>query len=164
MNLIWTTKHLKNLNIPYTDDITEDFYCDSCKMAKVTKRYNQSLQVCPSEPFQKIHTNMVGPVKPMGFLGERYFFTFTDRYSRFTHVYTATCKHEWFDHLQTFYSLAQNKTQKSKPVAMIRTDFGAELRSTTSDKWMQKEGITFEPLTPRNRMVFQSKWVVLSWT
>lgn len=77
---------------------------------------------------------MIGAIKPTGFLDERYFFTFTDSYLRFTHVFTAIRKHEWFDHLQTYYSLAQNKLQMSKPIAMIHTDFGTELLSGAFDK------------------------------
>lgn len=63
----------------------------------------------------------------------------------FTHVYTAFREHEWLEHLQTYHNLAHNKSQKSAPTATIRTDFGTELRSGTSDKWMLKEGIAFEP-------------------
>lgn len=151
MNFAWTIKYLKGLNIPYTDDVTEDFFCDSCELAKATKKYNRNPQKRASEPFREIHTDMIGAIKPIGFLDERYFFTFTDSYSRFTHVYTAIHKHEWFDHLQTYYSLAQNKSQKSKPIGMIRTDFGTELRSGASDKWMLKEGIAFEPSCPHSQ-------------
>lgn len=94
LNLTYTTKYLKDLNIPYTNDVLEDFYCHSCQMAKATKKYNQTPQTRATEPFQEVHTNMVGSIKPIGFLKEVYFFTFTDSYSRYTHVYTAVCKHE----------------------------------------------------------------------
>ena len=152
MNFIWTTQYLKKLDIPYTNDAIKDsFFCHTCEMSKATKRYNREPQKHATEPFQEVHTNMIGQIKPTGFLGERYFFTFTDSYTRFTHVYTAVHKHEWFSHLQTYYSLAQNKSQKSKPIAKIRTDYGAELRSGISDKWMLKEGITFEPSCPHSQ-------------
>lgn len=134
MNFIWTTKYLKKLNISYVNDTSKNSYCDSCKRAKATKRYNQTPQEHFLELFQEIHTNMIGSIKPLGFSGEQYFSTFTKGHSRFTYIYTATHKHDWFDHLQTFYSLAQNVTQKSKQVSMIRTDFSIELWSTASDK------------------------------
>lgn len=91
---------------------------------------------------------MVGAIKPKGFLDEIYFLTFTCDATCFTHVYTAKNKHEWLSHLQTYYSLPQNKTQKPKPIARLRTDFGPELRSDKVDAWMLKEGITFEPSVP----------------
>lgn len=81
MNFSWTTKYLNGLNIPYTDDITEDFFCDSCELAKATKKYNRVPQNRASEPFREIHTDMIGAIKPTGFLNERYFFTFTDSFS-----------------------------------------------------------------------------------
>ena len=151
MNLIWTTKYLKKLNISYVDNTSKDFYCDSCEIAKATKKYNRTPQKRPLELFQEIYIDMIGPIKPLGFSGERYFFTFTDGHSRFTYVYTATHKHKWFDHLQTFYSLAQNATQKSKPVSMICTDFGTELQSTASDKRILKKSIAFEPSCPNSQ-------------
>lgn len=91
---------------------------------------------------------MIGVIKPIEFLDKQYFFTFTDSYSQFTHVYTAIRKHERFEHLQTYYSLAHKKSQRPKPIAMIRTNFGTKLQSGVSDKWMLKEGIVFEPSCP----------------
>ena len=63
-------------------------------------------------------------------------------------MFTAINKHEWFSHLQTYYSLAQNKTQATKPIETIRNDFGTELRSKKCDDWLLSEGITYEPSAP----------------
>ena len=139
---------LKSLEISYSDDITEGFYCDACELAKATKIYNRVPQERATQPFHYIHTDMVGPIKPKGFLDEIYFFTFTCDATRFTHVYTAKTKSEWLSHLQTYFSLTQNKTGKPKPIARLRTDFGTKLRSDKVDAWMLKEGITFEPSAP----------------
>lgn len=68
----------------------------------------------------------------------------------------AISKHEWSDHLHTYYSFAQNKSQKAKPIAMIRTDFGIELRSTKMEQWLLGEGVTFEPSATLTR----AKWCV----
>lgn len=38
MNFTWTMQYLKRLNIPYADDITENFFCNSCELAKATKK------------------------------------------------------------------------------------------------------------------------------
>lgn len=148
LNIPGLRKYLKRLDISYDDDITESYYCHACELGKATKIYNRIPQERATENFQYIHTDMVGAIKPKGFLDEMYFFTFTCDKTRFTHVYTAKLKSEWLSHLQTYYSLAQNKTQKSKPIARLRTDFGSELRSTKVDEWMLKEGITFEPSAP----------------
>lgn len=141
-------KYLKALDISYEDDIEERSYCHACELGKATKVYNRVPQERETEPFCYIHTDMVGPIKPKGFLDEIYFFTFTCDATRYTHVYTAKRKNEWFFHLQTYYSYVQNRTQKSKPIARLRTDFGTELRSDTVDNWLLHEGITFEPSAP----------------
>lgn len=85
LNFVDLKRLLIRFNIPYLDDASDDkFFYHSCEMAKATKKFNRTPQPRPSEPFQKIHTNMVGKIKPSGMLDEIYFFTFTDAYSRFT--------------------------------------------------------------------------------
>lgn len=145
LNMTELRKYLKTLSISYVDNVESNSYCHACELGKATKTYNRTPQERETEPFRYIHTDMVGAIKPKGFLDEIYFFTFTCDATRFTHVYTAKRKNEWMSHLQTYYSLVQNKTQKSKPIERIRTDFGTELRSGKVDSWMLNEGITFEP-------------------
>ena len=148
LNLITCRAFLKRLDVSYSDNVNKDWYCSSCELGKATKIYNRTPQERATGIFQKVHSDLVGPIKPAGFLEEQYFFTFTCDASRYTHVYTGIKKSEWFDHLLTYYSLAQNKTGKSKPINIFRTDFGRELRSLKSDDWFLKEGITFEPSAP----------------
>ena len=91
--------------------------------------------------FSRKSTSSPSPVTPAD----------THMASRYTHVYTVIKKSEWFDHLSTYYSLAQNKTGKSKPMGVFRTDYSTELRSLKSDDWFLKEGITFEPSAPHSQ-------------
>ena len=84
-------KHLKRHNIEYDDDKR---VCDSCKRAKATKHYNWAPQQRAKRPYQFVHTDLVGPITPIGFGVERYFFTFTDDYTRITETYTAKRKSE----------------------------------------------------------------------
>lgn len=49
----------------------------------------------------EVNTNLVEQIILHGFLGEKYFFTFTDRTTRKTETYTEKEKSEWFVHLQT---------------------------------------------------------------
>ena len=148
LNLIICRAFLKRLDVSYSDNVNKDWYCSSCELGKATKIYNRTPQERAIGIFQKVHSDLVGPIKPAGLLEEQYFFTFTCDASRYTHEYTGIKKSEWFDHLLTYYSLAQNKTGKSKANKHLRTDFGTELRSLKSDDWFLKEGITFEPSTP----------------
>lgn len=74
--------YLQRLNIDFLDD-SENRVCDSCHRAKATKVYNcHEPQKRAKSPFEFIHTDLVGPIKPIGFGGERYFFTFTDDFTR----------------------------------------------------------------------------------
>lgn len=96
----------------------------------------------------EIHTDLVGPITPRGFSGEKYFFTFTDGATRETETYTGKEKSEWFSHLKIYYARAQTVSQRERPIHLIRTDFGSELRSTAVDQWMLAKGINFEPSAP----------------
>ena len=78
----------------------------------------------------------------------RYFFTFTDGAARATETYTRKEKSEWFVHLQTYYARTQTVSQKDRPVHIIGTDFGAELRSNAIDQWILAKRILFEPSAP----------------
>jgi hypothetical protein len=50
-------------------------------------------------PFQFIYIDLVGPITPVGFKGERYYVSFTDDYIRFTIVYTVRIKDKWLSTL-----------------------------------------------------------------
>ena len=117
-------------------------------MGKAKKIYNRTRQEKATELFQKINSDLVGLIKPSGLLEELYLFPFTCDASRYTHVYTGHKTSEWFDHLLTYYSMAQNKSGKAKLISSFRTDFGAELRSHKSDVWSLEQGITFETAAP----------------
>lgn len=100
------------------------FVCDSCERAKATKHYNRSPQKRAKRPYQYIHTDLVGPITPItpiGFRGERYFFTFTDNYTRVTETYTAKKKSKWLKCLKDFYNLARTRTKLAS--ASVTGDF-----------------------------------------
>lgn len=63
-------KHLQTLEIPFLED-ARSFVCDSCQRAKATKIYNRTPQKRSEHPYQFIHTDLVGPISPTGFSGER---------------------------------------------------------------------------------------------
>jgi len=43
--------------------------------------------------------DLVRPITPIGFKGERYYISFTDNYIRFTIVYTVYIKDKWLSTL-----------------------------------------------------------------
>ena len=138
---------LRRLEILFVDD-AKDHICDSCNRAKATKVYNREPKKRAQRPYQFVHTDLVGPIKPLGFSGERYFFTFTDDCTRLTETYTASKKSDWLKCLKTYHSLCRTRSKEEHPIERLRSDYGAELQSHNADEWMQREGITFEPSAP----------------
>ena len=139
--------YLNRLYIPYTDD-SSGYICDSCLRAKATKTYCRDPQKRSERPYQFIHTDLVGPINPVGFSDERYFFTFTDDATRMTDTYTGTKKSDWLKCLKAYHSLCRTRSKNDHPIERLRSDYGSELQSHKADKWMEKEGITFEPSAP----------------
>lgn len=78
--------HPKKLAIDYINK-PDNLVCNSCQRAKAIKVYNRDPQEKAERPYQFIYTDLDGPITPLGFGGERYFFTFIDDYTR----YTKTC-------------------------------------------------------------------------
>lgn len=138
-------RHLKRHDIPYDDD---EHVCDSCERSKATKQYNRAPQQRAERPYQFVHTDLVGPITPIGFGAERYFFTFTDDYTRITEMYTAKRKSEWLKSLKAFYNLIRTRTGLDRPIQRLRSDYGSELQSRKVEKWLSNQRITFEPSAP----------------
>ena len=91
-------------------------------------------------------TDLVGPINPVGFSGERYFFTFTNDATRMPDTYTETKKSNWLKCLQAYHSLCKTRSKDDYPIEQLRSDYGFELQSHEADEWIEKEGIIFESL------------------
>lgn len=148
LNISSVKQHLNRLDIKYVDDYRDFEFCDSCQRAKAIKTYNQSPQKRAKRAYQYIHTDLVGPINPIGFRGEHYFFTFTNHFLRYIETYTGSNKSDWFKCLKAFHSLCKNRSKERRPVERLRSDYSSELQSKGVDEWLTKEGITFEPSAP----------------
>ena len=84
----------------------------------------------------------------MGFEAERYFFTLTDDNTRITETYTGRRKSEWLKSLKAFYNFVRTYTGLDGLIERLRSDYGSELQSRKVDKWLTKQGMTFEPSAP----------------
>ncbi len=84
-------KNLTQHKICYSND---DRVCNGCERGKATKHYNRTLQESAKRPYQLIHTDLVGPITPIRFGAERYFFMFTDDHTRIFETYTGKRKSE----------------------------------------------------------------------
>lgn len=140
-------RRLRTFEIPFIED-ARDFVCDSCQRAKASKIYNCKPQKRSEHPYQFIHTDLVGPISPTGFSGERYFFTFTDDCTRHTETYTGAKKSDWLHYLKSFHNLAKTRTKIERPTERIRSDYCSELQSKKAEQWLSLEGIILEPSAP----------------
>ena len=113
-----------------------------------TPIYNCKPQKRSEHPYQFIHTDLVGPISPTGFSGERYFFTFTDDCTRHTETYTGAKKSDWLHCLKSFHNLAKTRTKIERPTERIRSDYCSELQSKKAEQWLSLEGIILEPSAP----------------
>ncbi len=88
--------------------------CESCVMGK-QHRTPYPKGIIPyraSEPFEIVHSDVCGPMHVNSFGNSRYFVTFIDDYSRFTHVYFIKTKDEVLEKFKEFVNYATNITGK----------------------------------------------------
>ena len=113
--------HLAHHNICYSN---YDRVYNGCERAKATKYYNRTPQERAKRPYQFIHTDFVGPITPIGFGAERYFFTFKDNHTRITKTYTRKRKIKWLKSFKVFYNLVRTREGLDRPIKKLRSDYG----------------------------------------
>jgi transposase InsO family protein len=82
--------------------------------------------------------------------GNRYFITFIDDCSRFTHVYLLKHKDDAFNSFKTYKAEVEN--QLSTTIKVLRSDRGGEYFSAEFDAYCEEYGIIHEcsaPCTPQ---------------
>ena len=124
-NLVQTTRtyiqtfsslktYLRRREINCSDD-SKRHVCDSCERAKATKVHNCKPQKKGQQPHQFIrYTDLVGPINPIGFTGERYFITYTDDATQFTDTFTGTKKSDWQKCLKTLPTSAASQAMRPR--------------------------------------------------
>ncbi len=146
LNFIALKKYLTHHNIKFIND-AEGFICDSCERAKAKKQYNCSPQPIEQSLISTFTQTLLDQLCP-SVLEERYFFTFTNNYTRTTKTYTAKRKSKWLKCLKAFYNLTKIRTKQERPTERLQSDYGFELQNRKVDKWLTNQGIIFEPSVP----------------
>lgn len=117
--------------------------CDPCVKGKMTRKsYQNRDDIKSTRPLELIHSDVCGPMENVSLGGSRYFVSFIDDFSRYTHVYFIDKKSDVFSVFKDFEASASNQTGQS--IATIRTDGGGEYVSTEFEQYLKSQGIHHE--------------------
>lgn len=148
----------KNMVIGFEKSGTEDdceMYCEPCIEAKQTRK---PFVVCPerraTRVLELIHTDVCGPVTPVGHDGSRYYVSFIDDWSRFTIIYTVRSKNQVLECFRLYEAMVTAKF--GRKISRIRSDNGGEYRNEEFEQFCRQKGIQMEftvPYTPEQNGV-----------
>ncbi|KNZ46157.1 hypothetical protein VP01_7500g1, partial [Puccinia sorghi] len=72
-------EHLASRPISQTEK--ENFECKACTLAKITKQPFKAISQLASKPFERLHMDLIGPIKPESSLKHNYILTMVDNHS-----------------------------------------------------------------------------------
>ena len=98
------------------------------------------------ELLQLVHSDVCGPLEERSFGGSRYFITFIDDKSRFTHVYFLANKSEVTQTFKVYCQMVENQTNKI--VKILRPDNGGEYMSNDLSAYLKSKGIVRQITIP----------------
>ncbi|KAI0494798.1 hypothetical protein KFK09_024941 [Dendrobium nobile] len=125
--------------IPDIKNVSPNFSCISCSVAKSHKLHFNRTTSFTNCPFELIHTDVWGPAPIPSTDGFRYYVLFTDDFTRFTWIYLMNNKHETFAKFKIFYKLI--KTQFLCKPKFLRSDGGGEFLSNEFTNFLHTHGI-----------------------
>lgn len=138
---------------------SEEIICESCVAGKQTRRPfisgegRQSRRV-----LELIHSDVCGPVTPVGVGGEKYFVTFIDDWSRFTVVFLISSKDQVLGAFRNYVAAVSAKF--GSKISRLRCDNGGEFKNGAFLNFCKQKGIQVEftvPYTPEQNGVSERK-------
>lgn len=117
--------------------------CEPCVEAKQTRNpFQVRKEPRSSRILELIHSDVCGPVKPIGVGGMRYFVTFVDDWSHFVMVFLMKSKDEVYDCFQQYAALVSAKF--GRKISRFRCDNGGEYKNRPFVKFCERSGIQIE--------------------
>ena len=116
--------------------------CEVCTMGKMTKLPTSSsdLEVRGvNSKLKLIHSDVCGPINPVGINGVKYFVTFIDDFSRKTWVFTMRRKSEVLQRFQEFVEMVNCKGEEK--VQELLSDNGGEYQTEEFKRFCKSKGI-----------------------
>lgn len=135
----------------------DDQKCEVCIQSKMSKKPFPRVER-NTELLELLHSDIceLNGVLTRG--GNRYFITFIDDCSRYTHVYLLKHKDEAFDKFKAFKALVEN--QLGRKIKALRSDRGGEYFSSEFSSFCEENGIihqTSAPYTPQQNGLAERK-------
>lgn len=129
--------------------------CEPCVTGKQTRKpFVVRDTKRSSRVLELIHSDVCGPVTPVGLDEVRYFVTFIDDWSHFTMTFLIATKDEVFECFRQYEAYVTAKFDQR--VCRLRCDNGGEYRSKEFDRFCKGKGIQVEwtvPHTPEQNGV-----------
>lgn len=123
-----------------------DFLCESCAYGKMTRRPIAKVREGEGakEFGEEVHSDVWGPARVETKKGRRYYVTFIDDHSRWTHINFLTHKSDVFQAYKDFDAMCE--TQFNTRVKTLHSDRGGEYLSTEFQSYLKSRG-TLSKLT-----------------
>ncbi|NBX97749.1 hypothetical protein EBQ81_02685, partial [bacterium] len=128
--------------------------CGGCMMGKQHRDSFPSEGKKASEPLALLHTDLCGPMSTPSMGKARYFLTFIDDATRFTHICFLQSKDQVFSKFKEFKALVENST--GRKIKALRSDRGTEYINKDMQSFLAEHGIRHDktaPYTPQQNGV-----------
>ena len=124
------------------------FFCVNCCDGKNHKLPFPNSVKKNLQPFELIHSDLCGSIKPMSLGGGNYFMSLIDDATRYCWIYILKNKSDVFSTFKNWKVMVEK--QYNKQVKILRTDNGGEYCSKDIELFLQKEGIIHQKTIPKN--------------
>lgn len=145
---------VKGLDKCASEDRVETI-CESCVDAKQTRKpFGERSEKRATRVLEVVHSDVCGPVTPVGHDGSRYYVSFIDDWSRFAMVFTMRSKDEVFGYFKQYEAMVTAKFGVG--ISRLVCDNGGEYRSAEFEEFCKKKGIQMQctiPYTPEQNGV-----------
>jgi len=121
--------------------------CQQCKISKMKKQPFYSTEDTTTEPFQLVHSDVVGKLQN-SYQGYSYYVTFLDDFTRKCWVFLLKNKNEVPQKFINFHKLAKNVYKYN--ITTLKSDNGTEYINSTLKDYLNNNGIKFIHSIPGN--------------
>ncbi|KNZ46501.1 hypothetical protein VP01_720g8 [Puccinia sorghi] len=110
----------------------DNFECKACVLAKITKQSFKAQSTLASKPFERLHLDLIGPIKPESSSKHRFILTVVDNHSGYLAGFPLVHKNDTTDTLINL--LESEKTRRGYFPSMICSDGGGEFVGNRAER------------------------------